>query len=108
MSALQKQWRFDNWFCSFAGSIGVSTNLQTELLGILHGLELAWTIGACKVECRPDSQEALTLLRETHSPFHKYASIIQNIRELVSRQLMVKFQHTLPEGNRYEDFLARV
>ncbi|KAJ1391393.1 Ribonuclease H domain [Sesbania bispinosa] len=94
------------WIRGFYGNIGFSEILQAELLAILHGLHIAWREGYRFIRCSTDSQFALNLICKPDSPFHKYASILSEIKGWSLRD-WVSFHHIHREGNQVADFLAK-
>jgi len=44
----------DSWLYGFVGNVGISTIIHIELLGLYHGLKLAWEIGYMEVICYSD------------------------------------------------------
>ncbi|KAJ1404238.1 Ribonuclease H domain [Sesbania bispinosa] len=96
------------WLQGFCGSVGVAEVLKVELLAILHGLNIAWRDGFKTLQCFSDSKLALSLLEQPPSCFHKYASIIAQIRNLIARDWRVSFHHVCCEDNQAADFLAKL
>lgn len=50
--------------------------LLFELVGIYHGLSMAWELGHRVVECQSDSLHAVNLVLSTPGSRHAYTSII--------------------------------
>ncbi|KAI4346148.1 hypothetical protein L6164_013222 [Bauhinia variegata] len=48
-----------NWIGGATGFIGVSNNIQAELVAMLQGLKFAWSLGVRWLECQTDCLEAL-------------------------------------------------
>lgn len=96
------------WIGGFYGFREESNILYLELLGIFHGLRLAWDHGARIVECQSDSLDAVSLVHATPSPRHIYASLIWDIKDLLGRDWRVDVYHVLREGNVCADFLAKI
>jgi len=43
----------------FYGSCGVTTSLRAELFALVHGVKLAWPLGAHHIICETDSKKSL-------------------------------------------------
>jgi ribonuclease HI len=82
--------------------------LYAEIMAVLHGLELCWNKGCRKVVCCSDSLQAVKLINEGVLPYHSFANEINKIRQMRSRAWTVLFEHTLREGNRRADHLAKL
>ncbi|XP_057440722.1 uncharacterized protein LOC130732747 [Lotus japonicus] len=96
-----------NWLRGFFGYLDECCILHLELLGMFHGLSLAWEQGYRIVECQSDSQDAVTLVKSTPSSCHRYAALVWDIKDLQSRDWIVELRHTLREGNACADLLAK-
>lgn len=90
------------------GHIGHSVILKAELLAILNGLKLAWERGFKVLYCYTDLMHALSLIKEQQGEFHRHATIIQDIRDLLAFPWKVEMHHTLREGNQCADFFAKL
>lgn len=95
------------WLIGFSGHVDFADSLEVELLAILHGLRIAWDIGATDVSCRSDCTKALSLIQNPISHTHRYAAIIWHIKELISRDWSTAFYHTYRESNQCADFMAK-
>lgn len=95
------------WIAGFASFIGHSNNLHVELLAILNGLLIGWNKDFRNIICYSNSLNVVNLVKESMSPFHKYATIILDIHELLGRNWSVKFSHTLREGNGSANYMAK-
>lgn len=82
--------------------------LKAELLGIYNGLKLAWGRGITKLLCYTDSLHAKILLTEKSETYHRYASIVQDIRDLLNLPWQADLVHVLREGNQSADHLAKL
>jgi hypothetical protein len=71
-------------------------------------LKLAWNKGFRKVFRNSDSIEAIRLLTVSEVGFHKYRSIIRDIRRLMAWNWDVRIQHTYREANACADFIAKL
>lgn len=96
------------WILGFSGHIGHSVILKAELLAILNGLKLAWERGFKVLYCYTDLMHALSLIKEQQGEFHRHATIIQDIRDLLAFPWKVEMHHTLREGNQCADFFAKL
>ncbi|KAK2405280.1 LEAF RUST 10 DISEASE-RESISTANCE LOCUS RECEPTOR-LIKE PROTEIN KINASE 2.5 [Trifolium repens] len=92
----------------FYGSAVQPNILYAEILAILRGLELCWSKGYRNVACLSDSLQAVTLIKKGVLPFHSFANEIHQISQLRSRAWNVVIDHTLREGNRCADLLAKM
>lgn len=96
------------WLVGFSGHIGHSDVLKAELNGILNGLKIAWERGYRNLLCYTDSMNAKTLIQDQSIDFHRYATIVQEIRDLLNLPWSVDLLHTLREGNMCADHLAKL
>lgn len=95
------------WIFGFTGHIGFSEVLA-ELLGIYNGLKLVWERRHRKVLYYIDSLNAKILIFEHDTTYHRYASILQDIRDLMSLPWAIDLCHSLREGNQCADILAKI
>lgn len=91
----------------FSGHIDFSDILKAELLGISNGLQLAWDRGFRNLICYTDSLHAKSLITDQVIVYHRYASILQEIRDLLALPWTVGLRHVLREGNQCADHLAK-
>ncbi|XP_057450644.1 uncharacterized protein LOC130742570 [Lotus japonicus] len=91
----------------FYGHCNDPNILHLKLLAIFHGLSLAWNRGVRAVECQSDSLDAVKLVSSVPPLRHSYASLIWDIKDLLSRSWQVVVYHTLRKGNACADFLAK-
>lgn len=96
------------WLSGFTGNIGVSNNLHAELLAMYHDLQFAWNHGHSRICVYSNSTHTIKLVSRQAKPSHLYASIIQNIKDLIGCDWLVQLNHTLREGNACADFLAKL
>lgn len=96
------------WIYGFSGHVGHSDVLKAELLGIFNGLKISWEKGVREVTCYTDSMNAMTLIKEQQIAYHSYATIIQDIKDLLILPWKVDLQHVLREGNQCADLLAKM
>lgn len=92
----------------FSGNIGHLDVLKAELCSLLNGLKLAWEHGYRYLFCCTDSMNAKILIQDHSIDFHKYATIVQEIKDLLDLPWRVELLHTLQEGNVSVDHLAKV
>jgi ribonuclease HI len=92
----------------FYGKADQPNILYAEIMAILHGLELCWNKGFRNVTCLSDSLQAVTLIKQGVLPYHSFANELQIITHLRNRTWNVTIKHTLREGNRCADHLAKV
>jgi ribonuclease HI len=92
----------------FYGMARQANILYAEIMAVLHGLDLCWTKGYREVICYSDSLLAVSLINKGVHPFHSFANEINKIRQLKSRAWNVLIEHTLREGNKCADVLAKI
>lgn len=92
----------------FAGSVGVSTILHVELLALYHGSKIAWDRGIRDLVCYSDSTLAIQLVMDDINPWHHYASIIANIKDLMGRSWRLQLFHSWREANAVANCLAKI
>nr|KYP57109.1 Putative ribonuclease H protein At1g65750 family [Cajanus cajan] len=91
----------------FYGSIGISNNIHAELVAMWRGLTLCWERGYSHVCCQSDCLYVVQLLQQESSHYHRYAVLLDKIKELISRHWTCQVIHILREGNFCADFFAR-
>jgi ribonuclease HI len=77
-----------------------------ELTAIHHGLQAAIDKGLTNLVCYADSQTSIDLILRDTPEFHIYATLIQDIKDLLARHNF-PLLHTLREGNQCADVLAK-
>ena len=78
------------------------------MLALKHGLQLAWSWGYRQIPYNSDSKYVIRLLSAGHAKYHKYRVIlVVDIRELLSRNWVVRISHTYREANACADFMAK-
>lgn len=97
-----------SWIYGFGGNIGFSSILQAELLALYHGLRVAWDQGHRHLVCYSDSTLAIQLVNTTVNPWHLFAPIISNIKDLMARDWHLQLSHTWREANATADFMAKM
>lgn len=98
---------FGEWIYGFSGSCSHTTNLNAELLAILHGLRIAWQARHTSVIFEYDSKSALELINGQVTLFHPFAPLVNFIRSFQTQNWTIIFQHTLCERNDCADWLAK-
>lgn len=96
------------WIFGFSGHISHAEILKAELIGIFQGLNLARNRGIRILICYSDSMSALKLIADQHNSFHKYATITQDIKDLLALPWRVDLRHMLREGNQCADYFAKL
>lgn len=89
------------------------TNDEAELWAVYHGLRIAVRNGYMNLEIEGDSQITIGMMRKLNednswekvAKSWRMATIIQEIRELLSRIEYKIFNHVRREGNRAADYL---
>jgi uncharacterized membrane protein YhdT len=79
------------------------------LLALKHGLQLAWSWGYRQIPYNSDFKYVIRLLPAGHAKYHKYGVVllVDIIRELLSRNWVVRISHTYREANACADFMAK-
>nr|ABD33192.1 Polynucleotidyl transferase, Ribonuclease H fold [Medicago truncatula] len=73
----------DLFLSGFSGYLASTSDiLMTELTAIHHGMLLAMDLGIDDMVCHSDSLLSIQLLTEHVSPYHTYAVLIQDIKNL--------------------------
>lgn len=105
---MEPRWNPDgSWDFGFSGHIVVGV-LKAKLIGIFNGLKLVWGRGYTKLICYIDSPHAKNLIAEQRELYHSYASIVQDIQDLLNILWHVELLHILREGNQCADHLAKL
>ncbi|GAU50441.1 hypothetical protein TSUD_409510 [Trifolium subterraneum] len=98
-----------NWIRGFSGHVEFTDSLHVELLAILQGLLVAWEIENIKyVSVRSDCRIALSLITGSTPQPHQYSQIIDQIKELISRDWLISFVYTQKESNQCADHMAKI
>ncbi|XP_024639898.1 uncharacterized protein [Medicago truncatula] len=93
---------------AFSGFIGHSQDILYAELSALHeGLVLAVNRNYDELACYSDSLLTVNLIKEDLNHYHVYAVLIQNIKDILSSRSFT-LQHSLIEGNKCADFLAKI
>ncbi|XP_038997977.1 uncharacterized protein LOC120123031 [Hibiscus syriacus] len=79
-----------DWIIGFNKPVGISTPLQAELLGILEGLQLAFSHNIERLQCQIDSAEALKLVSSPMANCSPIA-LVRSIANLISKQWKIEF-----------------
>lgn len=96
------------WILGFSGHVEYADSLHVELLAIFIGLSVAWdVIEAKNLTCRSDCMQALSLIQDPTPRPLIYSGIIDDIKELLSRDWLVSLTHTYREGNQCADYMAK-
>ncbi|KAJ1410831.1 Ribonuclease H domain [Sesbania bispinosa] len=95
------------WIIGCNGSIGIVDNTHAELQGIRSGLQLAWNKNYRKIVYFTDSLHAIHLINEGDIAYHRYASLIREIRGLFRRDWEASIKHIFREDNYCADYLAK-
>ncbi|KAL3533888.1 hypothetical protein ACH5RR_007409 [Cinchona calisaya] len=95
------------WIFGFAVNIGKSTSLVAELWAIWKGLEISWDLGLKHLEIESNSLFGVQIIQEATENQQHY-SLINHIRELLSRDWECQLSHYWREGNSCADVLAKM
>ena len=97
------------WIRGFCGFFGNRSILFIELMGIKMGLIQTWAMGISTLVCESDSLEAVKLVCSTEVPvYHQYATLIADIKSLISRDWNVSISHVFRETNACADMLTHL
>ncbi|XP_024636165.1 uncharacterized protein [Medicago truncatula] len=92
----------------FSGRIHHSKDiLFAELTALYQGLLLATNLNYNELACYSDSMLTVNLINDELNPYHVYAVLIQNIKDLISARNF-SLHHSLREGNQCADFMAKI
>ena len=92
----------------FSGHIVHSDDiLLAELHAIHTGLQMVSNLNIADFVCQSDSLHCVSLINGPTMEYHVYATLIQDIKDLVQLR-NTPILHTLREGNRCADFLAKL
>jgi ribonuclease HI len=98
-----------NWISGFSGPVDFADSLYVELQAILQGLLVTWEIEEIKnLSVRSDCKKALQLITESTPQPHQYSQVIDQIKELKSRDWFISFFHIHQESNQCADYMARL
>jgi ribonuclease HI len=92
----------------FYGAAATPSILFAELMAVLKGLQLCWENGYRRIVCCSDSLHTVNLIRDGVSVHHRFANEVFSILQLIDKDWNVVVEHTLREGNTYEDVLAKM
>jgi len=79
-----------------------------ELHAIYRGLSLASEMNLHKVICYLDSLHCVNILMELTHRYHKYATLILNIKNILNLDWITIIAYTHYEGNSFAYFLAKL
>nr|KYP76853.1 hypothetical protein KK1_021114 [Cajanus cajan] len=68
---------------------------------------IAWQRNFRNVICVSDSLNAINLVLGSREPFHRYAVLVTEIKDLLGREWRMSLVHSLREGNQCADFLSK-
>lgn len=91
----------------FAVKCGVCSCMKAELLGVMHGLLIAWNGGHRRVILTVDSVVVVRLLEGKTPSSSPYIHIVRKCQALINRnEWEVVVRHCYREANRATDWLA--
>ncbi|KAJ1377582.1 Ribonuclease H domain [Sesbania bispinosa] len=96
-----------NWIKGFCGYLGGKDILYAELLAILKGLQLCWSLQLRNIKAMSDSLLAIQLIKGHVPCTHHYATIIIVVKHMLSRDWSGKLVHVFREDNNTADILAK-
>lgn len=91
----------------FAGQLGVANNFTAELVALLQGLDFAWSKGVSDIIYYSDYTSVIMAVLQSVAPAHSHAGLICSIQDRLCRPWRVQLRHTLREGNKCANWLAR-
>ncbi|CAN0922359.1 Putative ribonuclease H protein At1g65750 [Linum grandiflorum] len=91
---------------AFAANFGICTITRAELQAAIHGLHIAWELGYRKVNLQINSAAIISLLRNTSRDDMRHRACLEEFRELINRDWIVRITHTYREGNQVANRLA--
>ncbi|KAF7830690.1 putative glycerophosphodiester phosphodiesterase, protein kinase RLK-Pelle-LRK10L-2 family [Senna tora] len=94
------------WQKGFVFNIGVCGVVESELWGILKGLEVAWSHGCRKLCLESDSQRALEMVKKGVEASHVDAALVERVRCMLQRNWVVDLVHIYREANKVAYFMA--
>ncbi|KAK8987848.1 hypothetical protein V6N11_065454 [Hibiscus sabdariffa] len=95
-----------SWISGFNKTIGVACPLQTELWGILLGLQLAWDNGFERLIVQSDSKEAIKRLASMQVSSDP-CSLVRTIDRMRHRGWATEFRWIPRDGNKPADMLSK-
>ena len=100
-----------NWDCFKRANIGACPIIVAEIWGINYVLLLAWNKRFRQIMLEVDSSNAIDLINKEFNPKHPYASVINNVQQLLHSNWMVRVAdflascgHTVHLGVCFYDF----
>ncbi|KAL3833945.1 hypothetical protein ACJIZ3_008681 [Penstemon smallii] len=96
------------WSFGFSMNLGACTITEAELLALRMGLTLAWERRIEKLEVELDSQVVINLIKNTDLETHALGAIIEDCRRLLRNPWTCVLKHTLRNGNKCADALAKL
>lgn len=94
------------WLRGYAANLGIASVVEAEIWGVYYGLNLAWMEGYRRIVVSSDSKTTLHLLQNNIQLCHPLTPLIMNCRSLMSRDWILRFEHTYREDNRVANGLA--
>ncbi|CAN0916476.1 Putative ribonuclease H protein At1g65750 [Linum grandiflorum] len=91
---------------AFAANLGQCTITRAEIRAAIYGLHLAWSMGYRTIELQLDSTTAIYAITGQEISDFRHRSCINEARELILRDWVLRVTHTFREGNRVADLLA--
>nr|KYP60979.1 hypothetical protein KK1_023402 [Cajanus cajan] len=95
------------WQCGFYGDAGITDNLHAELRAIQDGLMIVWRRNFRNVICVYDSLHVVNLVLGSREPFHRYTTLVVEIKDLLGHEWRTSLMHSLREGNQCMNFLSK-
>nr|KYP73120.1 hypothetical protein KK1_005733 [Cajanus cajan] len=74
---------------------------------IQKGLMIVWQRNFRNVICVFDSLHTINLVLGSREPFHRYAVLVAEIKDLLDHEWRTSLVHSLRKGNQCTDFLSK-
>jgi hypothetical protein len=107
LSIIIIRYKNGDWLLDFSGFCGITSCLAAELHAIFHSLHIAYDAGYMNIILGSNSRTTLDLIMLDAQPHHPYGHLISQIVQLHHWNWIVIFHHTLYQGNKCADWLAK-
>jgi len=98
-----------NWICGFSAYLGICSSVKTELLGLLHGLKMAWMKGVPRLLVHMDSEVVVNIIKATAYKGQPHYFLIRECQKLIrNTNWKIRLAHCYREANRVADLLANI
>ncbi|CAN0890919.1 Putative ribonuclease H protein At1g65750, partial [Linum grandiflorum] len=90
---------------AFAANRGSYSITRAEMRAIVHGLQLAWTLGIRRIGIQSDSRMVIAILTKDSELDYQHVTLVFEFKELCSRQWEVHISHIYRDANNVADYL---